>query len=186
MRPALRQAAFAAALLAVASCGPSPGGYERHGTSAQREWWKAIRQASAPGRDATLKNWGWVRVRSVEGLAAVVTLPGKSKKPVVVYFFAKWSLPNEDLERDVFDDPAVKARLRGFTLVYVDVTAPDAEERELQQVLKGGTVPSVHVFEDGGELAVSLRGDDAPVPRASVDKVVGVDDFLSVLTIAGG
>lgn len=181
-----RHVFFVVALVVAASCDPGSGSDGRHGTSVQHEWWKAIRQASAPQRDTVLRSWGWMRVRNIEGLAAVVTLPRHAQSPVVVYSFAKWSLPNEDLERDVFGDPSVRARLSGFTMVYVDVTDPDAEERELQRVLKGGTVPKVDVFRAGNELAASLRGGDLPVPSGSIDEVVGVADFLSMLSAAGG
>lgn len=180
------RAAFVATLVAVVGCGGDSYGGGRHGTSVQREWWKAIGQASAPGRDAMLRDQGWVRVRSPEGLAAVATLPGRSQRPVVVYFFARWFGPGEDLEREVLSDPAVRERMREFTLVYVDATDPDAEERELKGVLRGETFPKLHVFKVGEVLAASLRSGEAPVPSGSVDEVVGVDDFLSVLSTAGG
>jgi len=185
------RAIVAATLVAVVGCGLDydGDGDGRHGTSVQRELRKAIGLASAPGRDMKLRSQGWVRVRSAEGLAAVVTLPGRSQRPVVVYFFAKWFGPNEDLEREVLSDPAVMERLREFTMVYVDVTDPDAEERKLKSVLKGETLPRVHVFKVGGDLAASLRSDEAPVPSGSVDEVVvavGVDGFLSMLSTADG
>jgi len=175
-------AVFVAALVAVAGCGLETDGDGRHGTSVQRDLWKAIGLASAPGLDVKLKDQGWIRVRSSEGLAAVVTLPGRSQRPVVVYFFAKWFAPNEDLEREVLSDPAVRKRLREFTMVYVDVTDPEAQEREMMETLEGETVPKVHVFRTGGGLAASLRSGEKPVPEGSIDEViVGVGDFLSML-----
>jgi len=187
------RAVFAAALVAAVGCGLDSDGDGRHGTSVQRELWKAIGLASAPGLDVKLKDQGWIRVRSSEGLAAVVALPGRSQRPVVVFFFAKWFAPNEELEREVLSDPAVRERLREFTMVYVDVTDPDAEERKLKSVLKGvlkgETLPRLHVFKVGGELAASLRSDEAPVPSGSIEHVVGVvgvDEFLSMLSTADG
>lgn len=180
------RAVFVAALAAVVGCRGDSKGDGRHGTSVQREWWKAIGQASAPARDAVLRDQGWVRVRNPEGLAAVATLPGRSQRPVVVYFFAKWFAPNEDLEREVLSDLTVRERLREFTLVYVDATDPDAGERKLKSVLEGETFPKIHVFKVGGELAASLRSDEAPVPSGSIGEVVGVDEFLSMLAVAEG
>ncbi|MGH1348933.1 MAG: hypothetical protein ACRBN8_45795 [Nannocystales bacterium] len=152
----------------------------------QREWWKAIRKASAPQRDTVLKSWGWVRVRSPEGLAAVATLPGRSQRPVVVYFFAKWSALNGDLERQVLSDPAVRERLREFTMVYVDVTEPGAEQKEMKKMLDGEIVPKVHVFRTGSGLAASLLAGEEPAPEGSIDEVVGVREFLVMLDSVSG
>ncbi len=126
-RTAARLRSFSVALLAAISGGE--GGTredESHMSSVQREWWNGIRRASATGGEAKLQSWSWLPARSVEELAAVVTLPHQAHKPVVVYFFAKWFGPNAEFENDVLGDPAVKARLIGFSKVYVDVRRREA------------------------------------------------------------
>lgn len=81
------------------------------------EYWRAMDAAFALRREKTVRKWGWQRVRNTDELASMVTLPWREKRPVVVYFFAEWSLWNKDLEEQVLSQPEVKAKLEGFTTI---------------------------------------------------------------------
>jgi thiol:disulfide interchange protein DsbD len=52
-------------------------------------------------------------------------------RPVMLDFYADWCVSCKEMERFTFSDPAVQARLAGALLLKADVTANDAQAREL-------------------------------------------------------
>jgi len=67
-------------------------------------------------------------VKSVDELDAVLKSAGK---PVMLDFYADWCVSCKEMERFTFTDPAVQRRLAGAVLLKADVTANNAQDREL-------------------------------------------------------
>ena len=167
-----------AVALALASCGLDLERGERGG-SIFREAFREFGMASQSSRDATLRTWGWVEVKSLEGLSAVVSLPGRPQRPVVLYFYASWMGPGAEFESTVLGNESVKAKLEGYTLVYFDVTE---DGWDIQTKMGAEMLPNVRVFESGTRLAASLELGETPVPLAVVNEVVSPDEFLRALS----
>ena len=51
-------------------------------------------------------------------------------RPVLVDVYADWCISCKLIEREVFDNPAVQAQLRDFTLIRFDMTASDRQQRQ--------------------------------------------------------
>lgn len=56
-----------------------------------------------------------------------------SSKPVMLDFYADWCVSCKELEEITFKDPAVIAKLKGFTLLKADVTANNDDDKALQK-----------------------------------------------------
>lgn len=67
------------------------------------------------------------------GLRQATTLASQSGRPSLVYFTADWCISCKVIEREVFEDPEVQARLGEVSLIKVDVTKTDAEARSLME-----------------------------------------------------
>ena len=100
----------------------------------------------------------------------------RAGKPIVVDFSAAWCTSCRAFERDVLTDPAIRARLKGATVIRADVTASDADSRSLMRRF-GVVGPPTLLFlasSDGAEIAdTRLIGE--------VDKPA----FEHALTLAG-
>jgi thiol:disulfide interchange protein DsbD len=72
-------------------------------------------------------------VTSPATLEAALVDARASNKPVVVDFSAAWCSACQVFERTVLSDPKVRSRLVGATLIKADVTATDADSRELMR-----------------------------------------------------
>ncbi|MDZ4112940.1 MAG: protein-disulfide reductase DsbD [Brevundimonas sp.] len=67
------------------------------------------------------------------GLRQATALASQSGRPSLVYFTADWCVSCKVIEREVFEDPEVRARLGEVSLIKVDVTKTDAEARSLME-----------------------------------------------------
>ncbi len=67
-------------------------------------------------------------VRSVAELDARLVA---TDRPIMLDFYADWCVSCKELERFTFADPAVQAKLAGFTLLKADVTANNADDKAL-------------------------------------------------------
>jgi thiol:disulfide interchange protein DsbD len=88
----------------------------------------------------------WARVESVDQLDAV--LAGANGKPVLLDFYAEWCVSCKEMERFTFTDPRVAARLDGFQLLRVDVTANNDRDKALLKRF-GLFGPPATIFFDG-------------------------------------
>ena len=129
------------------------------------ELWKAISKAAEDPRDVVLTKEGWVRGRSPDELAVLLSGSGREERPVVVYAYAAWYAYGKSFESAVLLDSGVKAELEGYTLVLVDVTDPSPGENALRDLLGFGFV---FVYESGGAVAESLRVGRKPELRATM------------------
>ena len=111
-------------------------------------------------------------VRSVAELDAALRSPGR---PVMLDFYADWCVSCKEMERFTFADPAVRRRLAGAVLLRADVTANNAQDRELLR--------RFHLFGPPGIIFFDATGKEVAVAR-----LVGFQKtarFLETLQSAG-
>jgi thiol:disulfide interchange protein DsbD len=118
--------------------------------------------STAPGRVPTLDEWLqqppprttpagkhaiFTRIKSVADLDAVVA---SSDRPVMLDFYADWCVSCKEMEAFTFPDPAVAAQLAQVRLVQADVTANDAQDRELLKRFRLFGPPGIIFFDAKG------------------------------------
>jgi thiol:disulfide interchange protein DsbD len=90
------------------------------------------------------------RVKSVAELDARVAA---STKPVMLDFYADWCVSCKEMEKFTFADPAVAAKMQGFTLLQADVTANNVDDKALLKRFGIFGPPGIIFFRDGKEIA---------------------------------
>ncbi|VVE58968.1 Thiol:disulfide interchange protein DsbD [Pandoraea iniqua] len=113
------------------------------------------------------------RVRSVAELDQVVATAGR---PVMFDFYADWCISCKEMERFVFTDPRVKARLDQMVLVQADVTANNADDQALLKRFALFGPPGIIFFDGkGAEVAGSrvIGAQSADQFLRSLDKAYG-------------
>jgi len=96
----------------------------------------------------------FTRVKTSADLDAVLA---QADRPVMLDFYADWCVSCHEMERFTFGDPAVAARLRGFTLVQADVTANDPDDRALLKRFKLFGPPGIMFFDPKGAYLMDAR-----------------------------
>ena len=115
----------------------------------------------------------WMPVKS---LADVQSRIVASNKPVILDLYADWCISCKVMERNVFPDRQVAARLNQFTLLRADVTENDDLDRQLLNHYGLFGPPSLVFFSvDGHELTeVRIQGEvNAKTLRNHLTAVLG-------------
>ena len=94
------------------------------------------------------------RVKSVDELDAALRTAGR---PVMLDFYADWCVSCKEMERFTFTDPAVQKRLAGALLLKADVTANNAQDRELLKRFSLFGPPGTIFFDASGREIPSAR-----------------------------
>jgi len=131
---------------------------------------KGASAAAATGEPAAAVNFR--KVKSVAELDEALRTAGK---PVMLDFYADWCVSCKEMERFTFTDARVQAKLAGALLLKADVTANNAEDRELLKRFKLFGPPGTIFFDPKGEELTGVR-------------VIGFQDaqrFLQSLQAAG-
>ncbi|AKM32712.2 thiol:disulfide interchange protein [Pandoraea faecigallinarum] len=113
------------------------------------------------------------RVRSVAELDQVVATAGR---PVMFDFYADWCISCKEMERFVFTDPRVKARLDQMILVQADVTANNADDQALLKRFGLFGPPGIIFFDGNGQEVAGTRvigAQSADQFLRSLDKAFG-------------
>jgi len=121
---------------ANASSTPAPGGV------LTREQW--LKQPPAP---AAAPHAAFTRIKSVADLDAVVAA---SDRPVMLDFYADWCVSCKEMEAFTFPDPTVAAQMAQMRVVQADVTANDAQDRELLKRFRLFGPPGIIFFDATG------------------------------------
>ena len=93
-------------------------------------------------------------VRSVAELDARLAAVDR---PVMLDFYADWCVSCKEMERFTFADPAVQAKLAGFTLLKADVTENTPEDKALLARFGLFGPPGIIFFAPGGKEVPGVR-----------------------------
>ena len=107
----------------------------------------------------------WMPVKSLADVRGQIA---GSAKPVILDLYADWCISCKVMERNVFPEPTVAARLNQFLLLRADVTANDEIDRELLNHYGLFGPPSLVFFtQEHGELTeVRIQGEVQAEPLA--------------------
>ena len=94
------------------------------------------------------------RVASVAALDARIQAAGR---PVMLDFYADWCVSCKEMEKFTFADPAVQARLAGFTLLQADVTANSDDDKALLARFGLFGPPGIIFFDAQGREIKAVR-----------------------------
>ena len=111
-------------------------------------------------------------VRSVAELDAALRTAGR---PVMLDFYADWCVSCKEMERFTFTDPAVRKRLSDALLLRADVTANNAQDREL--------LKRFQLFGPPGTIFFDARGHE--VTAARIAGFQTSERFMQTLQTAG-
>jgi thiol:disulfide interchange protein DsbD len=101
----------------------------------------------APSAAPTGPHAVFTRIKSVADLDAVVAA---ADRPVMLDFYADWCVSCKEMEAFTFPDPAVATQMAQMTLVQADVTANDAQDRELLKRFRLFGPPGIIFFDAAG------------------------------------
>ncbi|MCI3203608.1 thiol:disulfide interchange protein [Pandoraea capi] len=133
----------------------------------------AVASGSANAGAPTTEGVKFQRVRSNAELDQVVATAGR---PVMFDFYADWCISCKEMERFVFTDPRVKARLDQMVLVQADVTANNADDQALLKRFGLFGPPGIIFFDASGKEVAGTRvigAQSADQFLRSLDKAYG-------------
>ncbi|QLH49681.1 MAG: protein-disulfide reductase DsbD [Candidatus Accumulibacter cognatus] len=110
-----------------------------------------LRSNAASGETRPL---AFTRVRSLAELETRIAAAGK---PVLLDFYADWCISCKEMERFTLADARVQARLVGWTLLQVDVTANSEADQALLQRFKLYGPPGLIFFDRNGREIEGVR-----------------------------
>ena len=113
---------------------------------------KGATAASGSGSPAATPQFQ--RVSSVAELETELAGAGR---PVMLDFYADWCISCKEMEKLTFADPKVSARLAGFRLLQVDVTANSADDAALLKRFGLVGPPGIIFFDPAGKEVAGLR-----------------------------
>jgi len=117
----------------------------------------------------------YVQARSVADVDARLAEAGEQGQWTLIDVYADWCISCHVIEREVFGDPAVAARLARMQVVRPDVTRNDAADRELLRHWGVLGPPTLILVSPDGEEQRALR----------VVGEIPASDFLARLDTAG-
>ncbi|MFN3587525.1 MAG: thioredoxin family protein, partial [Moraxellaceae bacterium] len=115
----------------------------------------------------------FLRVRNTDELDAALKAAAARGDRVLLEFYAEWCVSCKTMERRVFTQPAVQARLASLTLLKADITANSAADRALLTRYTLFGPPALLFFDAAGQeiTAARLTGEtDAASLLAHLDR----------------
>lgn len=129
----------------------------------------AAQAAAAGGSVAASQGLVFQKIHSVAELDAALKGAGR---PVMLDFYADWCKSCKEMDRFTFSDAQVQQRLGKALLLKADVTANNADDRELLKRFKLFGPPGTLFFDERGQELVDKRVigfQDAPTFIQSLD-----------------
>lgn len=115
-----------------------------------------------------------LKFQTVANLAALDATVRASTKPVMVDFYADWCVACKEFETLTFSNEAVRRRMAALTLVRVDVTANNADDRALMRKYGLFGPPALLFFPPAGNEIGEARVigfQDAEAFRTHLDRL---------------
>ena len=109
-------------------------------------------------------------------LQAALTRSAEASRPVMLEFYADWCITCKELERWTLNDPRVRQRLAGATLLRADVTANHPGDRAL--------LAAYELF--GPPALLFFAADGAWIEGVRVSGYVDADELLGLIEAAWG
>ncbi|NCB11318.1 MAG: protein-disulfide reductase DsbD [Erysipelotrichia bacterium] len=106
---------------------------------------------SSKGAQISSEKLIFTKIKNIDELNLAIK---NSTKPVMLDFWASWCVACKELEEITFKDEEVIKKLQGFTLLKVDVTANNDDDKALQK-LYGVVGPPALIFWDKDKNEVS-------------------------------
>lgn len=97
------------------------------------------------------------QVKGVAGVEQAVARAAAENRPVMLDFYADWCVSCKEMEKYTFSNPAVQAALEQAIMLQVDVTANDAQDRELLKRYGLFGPPAILFFSPEGEEQRAAR-----------------------------
>ncbi|RCW68540.1 protein-disulfide reductase DsbD [Pseudorhodoferax soli] len=113
--------------------------------------------ASIAGTPSAADEMPFAKVRSADGLDRQLAAAVAEGKPTMVVFSADWCTSCRTIEREVFDQSAVRSALSGWNLVTADVTEGDPDQRALMRNMQVLGPPTVLLLDARGQERRTLR-----------------------------
>lgn len=114
-------------------------------------------QAHDEGSVATSYSQHLEHIDSLSDLQDNLLMAKSAKMPVMVDFSADWCVSCKIMERTVLRHPDVAKELEHFKVLLVDVTANDANDREIMQQLEVFAPPTYVFYSASGKEIKGLR-----------------------------
>ena len=116
-------------------------------------------------------------VNWMDTLAEGESLARSSKRPMVIDFYATWCLPCIEIDKRVFNDPAVSASLKDFVTVRINCTEETPECRGAVERFDVIGWPTIVFIDHTGKVRDDLR---------IVGRVPPPQEFLKTLSALSG
>jgi thioredoxin:protein disulfide reductase len=119
--------------------------------SGGRELMQPLRHlVQAGGSTAVAAERDELKFTTVASLDALDVAVRASARPVMVDFYADWCVACKEFESLTFSDAAVRKKLAAFTLLRVDVTANNPQDKALMKKYRLFGPPALLFFKSGG------------------------------------
>ncbi len=125
--------------------------------SGGRDLTQPLRHLAQAGGGPALAERDELKFATVANLEALDAAVRVSAKPVMVDFYADWCVACKEFEALTFNDPAVRKKLGGFTLLRVDVTANTAQDKTLMKKYSLFGPPALLFFQSAGAELSAAR-----------------------------
>jgi thiol:disulfide interchange protein DsbD len=110
----------------------------------------------------------FARIKTYADLERELVAAAANHQPIMLDFYADWCVECITMARTTFTEPAIQQQLAAIRLLQADVTAMDAEDRELLRKLKVLGPPTIVFFDDGGH----------ELPNGRLVGLVDAQDFM--------
>jgi len=115
---------------------------------------KGGQTGAAPVQDHEL---AFRRVATLDELERVVATASAEGRPVMLDFYADWCISCKEMEAFTFTDERVRALLKEVVTVQVDVTANNAQDKELLERFRLFAPPAIVFFDTAGNELPAAR-----------------------------
>jgi thiol:disulfide interchange protein DsbD len=96
-------------------------------------------------------------VKSMDDIQLAMTAARAENKPVLLDFYADWCIACKEMDREVFNNPAIQRKLNGYVLLRADVTANDANSKAIEKHFDVIAPPTILFFDAASQELTASR-----------------------------